>query len=44
MGRKHLVYSGTRNLYPYMEASAKSVIANSDVSDVHFLIEDPKFP
>lgn len=44
MGRKHLVYSGTRNLYKYMEASAKSVVANSDVSDVHFLIEDPKFP
>ena len=44
MGRKHLVYSGTRNLYKYMEASAKSVIANSDVSDIHFLIEEDRFP
>lgn len=41
---KAVVYSGTKNLYGYMEASAKSVVANSDVDEVHFLIEDDKFP
>lgn len=41
---KHVVYSGSRNLYPAMETAAKSVIANSSVDKVHFLIEDRKFP
>ena len=38
------VYSGTRNLYPDMETAAKSLIANSDVDEVHLLIEDDEFP
>lgn len=38
------VYSGTRNLYPDMETAAKSLIANSNVDEVHLLIEDDEFP
>ena len=38
------VYSGTRNLYPHMVIAAKSLIANSGVEKVYFLIEDNKFP
>lgn len=41
---KHAVYCGTRNIYSDMEAAAKSLIANSDVDRVHFLIEDADFP
>ena len=41
---KHAVYCGTRNLYGDMEAAAKSLVANSDVGRVHFLIEDAEFP
>lgn len=41
---KHAVYCGTRNIYRDMETAAKSLIANSDVGKVHFLIEDPEFP
>lgn len=41
---KHAVYCGTRNVYGDMETSAKSLIANSDVDVVHFLIEDAEFP
>lgn len=41
---KHAVYCGTRNIYDDMEAAAKSLIANSDVDTVHFLIEDGEFP
>ncbi|MBR2838971.1 MAG: hypothetical protein IKE55_09325 [Kiritimatiellae bacterium] len=41
---RHAVYSGTRNVYGDMEASAKSLIANSAVDRVHFLIEDAAFP
>ena len=41
---KHAVYSGTRNLYRDMVTAAKSLVANSSVTDVHFLIEDDKFP
>lgn len=37
---KHALYSGTSNLYPDMEAAAKSLIANSDVDVVWFLTED----
>ena len=40
---KHAVYSGTRNLYRDMATSAKSLIANSSVDRVHFLIEDDEF-
>lgn len=38
------IYSGTRNLYPHMVVAAKSLIANSGVEKVYFLIEDDKFP
>lgn len=41
---KHAVYCATRNLYGEMETAAKSLIANSDVDAVHFLIEDAEFP
>lgn len=41
---KAAVYSGTRNLYPHMVAAAKSLIANSSVEKIFFLIEDDVFP
>lgn len=41
---KHAVYSGTRNLYEPMVWAAKSLVANSHVDKVHFLIEDDEFP
>ena len=41
---KYAVYSGSRNLYPDMITASKSLIANSSVDKVYFLIEDPKFP
>lgn len=42
--KKHAVYCGTRNLYEAMVWSAKSLVANSSVDEVHFLIEDDEFP
>lgn len=41
---KHAAYCGTREIYEDMENSAKSLIANSDVDVVHFIIEDAEFP
>jgi len=41
---KHAVYCATRNIYDDMETAAKSLVANSDVDVVHFLIEDAEFP
>ena len=41
---KAAVYSGTRNLYPHMATAAKSLIANSGVEKIYFLIEDAEFP
>lgn len=41
---RHAVYSGTRNLYADMVTAAKSLIANSEVTDVWLLIEDDEFP
>lgn len=41
---KYAVYSGTANLYDDMEMAAKSLIANSDVDKVYFLIEEKKYP
>lgn len=38
------VYSGSRNLYPHMVVAAKSLIANSSVEKIYFLIEDDEFP
>lgn len=43
-GKRAAVYSGTRNVYDSMLVSAKSLIANSNVDDVYFLIEDDTFP
>ena len=41
---RHAVYCGTRNIYSDMETAAKSLVANSDVDVIHFLIEDEEFP
>ena len=41
---RHAVYCATRNLYADMETAAKSLVANSDVDVVHFVIEDAEFP
>jgi len=41
---KVAAYSGTRNLYPYMVTAAKSLLLNSDVEKIYFLIEDDIFP
>lgn len=41
---REAVYSGSRNLYPHMATAAKSLIANSPVERVWFLIEDERFP
>lgn len=41
---KHAAYCGTREIYDDMLTSAKSLIANSDVDEVHFIIEDAEFP
>ncbi len=41
---KHAAYCGTREIYDDMMTAAKSLIANSDVDLVHFIIEDDVFP
>jgi lipopolysaccharide biosynthesis glycosyltransferase len=41
---KHAIYCGNRNVYEDMETAAKSLVANSDVDAVHFVIEDETFP
>lgn len=41
---KAAVYVGTRNMYPHMVTASKSLLANSDVDKIFFLIEDDKFP
>jgi len=41
---KHAAYCGTRAIYDDMEAAAKSLVSNSDVDAVHFIIEDDAFP
>ena len=41
---KHAVFCGTRNLYTDMETAAKSLVANSSVDRIHFVIEDAEFP
>lgn len=38
------VYTGTRNLYEYMIAAAKSLLTHSNVEQIYFLIEDDEFP
>ena len=41
---RHAAYCGTRRVYDQMETAAKSLIANTKVDVVHFLIEDEEFP
>ena len=41
---KIAVYTGSRNIYDDMVMSAKSVVSNSDVDKIYFLIEDDAFP
>ena len=41
---KVAVYSGTRNLYGDMETAAKSLVANSTVDKIYFLVEDDELP
>lgn len=41
---KTAMYAATRNLYPDMIPAVKSLLINSDVDKVYFLIEDDKFP
>lgn len=41
---KHAAYCGTRAIYSDMEAAAKSLVANSDVGRIWFVIEDDEFP
>lgn len=41
---KHAVYAGSREVYDDMETSAKSLVANSDVDRIWFVIEDAEFP
>lgn len=41
---REAAYCGTRNIYGDMETAAKSLVANSNVDVVHFLIEDAEFP
>ena len=41
---KAAVYSGTKNLYSSMATAAKSLIFNSSVDKIYFLIEDDEFP
>ena len=43
-GLRHAAYCATRNLYGHMEMAAKSLVANTDVDKVHFIIEDAEFP
>ena len=43
-GKRLAVYTGTRNVYENMLVSAKSLIANSNVDKIYFLIEDDVFP
>lgn len=41
---KIVVYSGTRNYYPYMLPAVTSLIYNNHIDRIYFLIEDDKFP
>ena len=41
---KIVAYCGTRNIYPDMEVAAKSLLYNTPVDRIHFLIEDDSFP
>ena len=41
---KYALYSGNAAVYDDMVMSAKSLVANSDVNKVYFLIDDAEFP
>ena len=41
---KYAVYFGSREIYWDMATSAKSLLINSDVDKIFFLIEDDEFP
>lgn len=44
MADKVAVYSGTRNVYPIMYTSLKSLLLNNDMDRVYLMIEDDEFP
>lgn len=44
MADKVAVYSGTRNVYPQMYVSLKSLLLNNEMDRVYLLIEDNEFP
>ena len=41
---REAAYCGTRAIYDDMEMSAKSLVYNSQVERIHFIIEDDEFP
>lgn len=43
-GERVVVYAGTRNLYPYMGAAARSLLAHQGADHVYLLTEDTHFP
>ena len=44
MARKVAVYTGTKNVYPQMYTSLKSLLMNTQMDRVYLLIEDDQFP
>lgn len=44
MADKVAVYAGTRNVYPQMYVSLKSLLLNNDMDRVYLMIEDDDFP
>ena len=44
MKDKIVVYAGTRNVYPQMYTSLKSLLVNNEIDLVYLLIEDDEFP
>lgn len=44
MSDKVVVYSGTRNVYPQMYVSLKSLLLNTEMDRVYLMIEDDEFP
>ena len=41
---KAAVYTGSRNLYPYMVPAIKSLLIHSDVDKIYLYIQDDQFP
>ena len=39
-----VAYSGSKNLYPYINASLRSLLDHNKVEKVYLLIEDDEFP